>query len=96
MLIPQFSIRWVLALTAVCAVFSLILAAAVHGSPWAIAISIAVASLAVTLAFHGAVFFGVWLFSLIVPDRRQTAAGTARSPFAHSTASPFAEAARRE
>jgi hypothetical protein len=98
MVIPQFSLRWILAVTAVCAVFSLILAAAVRGSPWAIALSIAVASLAITLAFHGAVFFGVWLFSLIVPDRRRTTGGPADSPFAGGTwpqaTSPFVAAPR--
>jgi len=87
MLIPQFSLRWVLAVTAVCAVFSLILAMALRGSPWAIALSIGVASLVVTLAVHGAVFFGVWLFSLLVPRRRAAASGSG-SPFAAS--SPFA------
>ncbi|HUY31985.1 MAG TPA: hypothetical protein VMV69_04330 [Pirellulales bacterium] len=81
MLIPQFSLRWVLAVTAACAVFSLILASALRGSPWAIALSVGVASLVVMLAFHGAVFFGVWLFSLLVPDRRAAGPGGG-SPFA--------------
>jgi hypothetical protein len=82
MLIPQFSLRWIMALTAACAVFSLILAAAVHGSPWAIALSVGVASIVVTVAVHGATFFGVWLFSLLLPGRRYAKAVLAESPFA--------------
>ena len=43
MLIPRFSIRWVLAFTAVCAFFSFIVARGIGGQHWAIAITAAMA-----------------------------------------------------
>ncbi len=79
MLIPQFSLRAILAATAVCGFFSLIGAAALRGSPSAAAISLALLTLVVMLAVHGLVFFAVWLFSLILPGRR---AALGQSPFA--------------
>jgi hypothetical protein len=51
MLIPQFSIRTLLALTAVAAVVALVLQQAVAGTPWAIAV-------AYTLVFVGVTFLG--------------------------------------
>ena len=79
MLIPQFSLRAILAATAVCGVFSLIGAAAIRGTPWAAAVSLALMALLMMLAVHGLVFFAVWLFSLVLPDRR---ASVGQSPFA--------------
>lgn len=82
MLIPQFSLRAILAATAVCGVFSLIGAAAIRGSPAAAAVSLALFALVFMLAVHGLVFFAVWFFSLVLPGRR-TQAG--QSPFAPAT-----------
>lgn len=62
MLIPRFSIRNLLILTAVAACFSLVLAQAVQGAPWAIGFCIAAASL-VTLAIGFALLF---LASLVI------------------------------
>lgn len=81
MLIPQFSLRWVLGLTAVCGVISFVAAMGLRGSAWAGAITIAAASLALTLLVHGFMFFAVWVFSLFaarVWGRRQSAPS---SPF---------------
>ncbi|HVA48458.1 MAG TPA: hypothetical protein VNH11_18990 [Pirellulales bacterium] len=80
MIAPQFSLRTILAVTAVCGFVSLIGAAAVRGTPWARAIMLALAALALILIVHALMFFIMWLFSLILPGRR--AAGQGQSPFA--------------
>jgi hypothetical protein len=81
MLIPQFSLRWVLGVTAACGVLSLVAAMALRGSAWAMALTIAAASLAATLLLHGAMFFVVWLFSLLVASRSQSMPNAPASPF---------------
>jgi hypothetical protein len=80
MLAPQFSLRSILAVTAVCGFVSLIGAAALRGTPWAMAVVIAIAALALILAIHGLMFFVMWVFSLLLPTRRSGAVG--QSPFA--------------
>ena len=84
MLVPQFSLRSILAATAVCGFVSLIGAAALHGTPWAMAVVIAIAALALILAIHGLMFFVMWIFSLLLPARRSGTTG--QSPFAPTTA----------
>lgn len=79
MLIPQYSLRAILAATAVCGFFSLIGAAAIRGSPSAAAVSLALLALIIMLGVHALVFFAVWLFSLVMPGRR---ASLGQSPFA--------------
>jgi hypothetical protein len=84
MLIPQFSLRWLLAFTAVCAVVFSIAGLAIRGHGWAIGVSVAVGALAVTMLVHAAVFGLVWLFSLISTGRSRGS-----SPFLPQGASPF-------
>lgn len=84
MIAPQFSLRWILAVTAVCGFVSLIAAAALRGAPWAAAVVIALGALLLILAVHGLMFFMLWLFSLLLPGSRSVASG--HSPFASSTA----------
>ncbi len=81
MLMPQFSLRWVLAVTAVCAVLSLIAAFAIRGTAWAMALTLGFASLALMLAVHGAMFFAVWVFSLVLPRRTRQPGVVGESPF---------------
>jgi hypothetical protein len=81
MLVPQFSIRWLFALTAVCAVIFSVFGLAVRGSPWAVGVSVGIVSLVILATTYAAVFGLVWTFS-VVPGwlgRRRSAAG--RSPF---------------
>jgi hypothetical protein len=80
MLIPQFSLRSILAVTAVCGFVSLIGAAAIRGAPWAGAVVLAIAALGLILIVHGLMFFVVWLLSLVTPGGRTTVIG--QSPFA--------------
>ena len=65
MILPRFSILWLLGLTAVCAVLSWIASYARRGDEWAIGLSAAIGSaLLLFVAYIGA-FFGAWIVSLI-------------------------------
>jgi hypothetical protein len=86
MLIPQFSLRWLLALTTVCAVAFSIFGLALRGSPWAQGVSIAIVALAVVLLVHAFLFTLLWAFSVVVFGPFRTLGGSARSPFAHDPA----------
>lgn len=86
MLIPQFSLRWVLAAMTVLAVVSLFLGQAARGQPWAVGVSAAVVMLAAVGVVHGLLFFVVWAFSVIFSRRRKP-----RAPFAPASAAPFAQ-----
>jgi hypothetical protein len=80
MLIPQFSLRWILAVTAVCGFVSLIGAAAVRGAPWAAAVVVAIGAVGLILMVHALMFFVIWLLSLVPPLRGRAVKG--QSPFA--------------
>jgi hypothetical protein len=82
MLFPQFSLRWLLGVTTAFGAFSLILSFAAAGHSWATAVSVAVVFLALVVAVYAAMFFVVWLFSLLIPVRKAASAG--QSPFAPS------------
>ncbi|NLY00578.1 MAG: hypothetical protein GXY83_31160 [Rhodopirellula sp.] len=79
MLIPQFSIRWLLAVTAVAAVIFSVVALGVRGEHWAASVSVGLLALAILVGFYGLLFFLVWLFSLAAG--RHARSGGA-SPFA--------------
>lgn len=83
MLAPQFSLRSILAAMVVCGFVSLIGAAALRGTPWAIAVLIGLAALVVILVVHGFMFFVLWLASLILPAGRSHTPG--QSPFASTS-----------
>lgn len=101
MLIPQFSIRWLLALTAVCAVIFSIVGLAIRGNAWAAGVSIGIGSLVVLGLVYGALFAMVWVFSVVTsfrgrrarlgqsPFRAESAAGGATSPFREIPATPI-------
>jgi hypothetical protein len=82
MLIPQYSLRSILAVTAACGFVSLIGAAAVRGAPWAQALVTSIAALALILLIHALMFLVMGLFSLLIPKRRFVKAGP--SPFSTS------------
>lgn len=81
-LIPQFSIRWLLIVTAACAVVFSVFGLAVRGHHWAAGVSIAIVALVVALLVHAAVFGLVWLFSEMTSPLRGRLTGPGRSPFA--------------
>jgi hypothetical protein len=86
MVIPQYSIRWLLGVTAVCAVVFAFFGAAVRGHLWAVGVSVAVGSLAAAMFAYAGLFTLVWLFSLALSLVRG-GARPGRSPF---RTSPFA------
>ncbi len=63
MLIPQFSLRWLLALMALCAGISLILSFAIRGQSWAIGAAAALGGIVSLAALYVAAFLGAWLIS---------------------------------
>ena len=83
MLIPQFSIRWLLALTAFCAVVFSFFGLAARGNPWAGGLSIALVSLLVLLLAHAFCFWLVWVFSVIRLRLGDRPGASGRPPFAH-------------
>ena len=87
MLIPQFTIRWLLALTAGCAVAFSLFGLAVQGKPWAIGVSIGIGAVAIAFLAQAGAFAAVWLFSAITDPIRSRRGRAGRSPFA---AHPFA------
>ena len=75
-LIPQYTIRQLLIVTAGFAVVSLVGAQAVRGAMWAVAASVGVMAVAATLAVHAAFFGMVWLAYRFGERRRQRKART--------------------
>lgn len=65
MLIPRFTIRWLLGMMVVAGVISLVLAQAVRGDAWAIGTVIGIQSLVLVFFAHACVFAVAWLFAQI-------------------------------
>lgn len=82
MLIPRFSIRFLLFLTTLCAVFFFIVTLAVQGSQWATAVSVAIAGLVLSVFLHTITFGAAWAVTSFF--------GVFRGP--ESATSPFASA----
>jgi hypothetical protein len=66
MILPKFTIRRLLGITAVFAVISLVIAFAVRGQAWAIAVSVVVAALLAGLFVYFGFYLIVWVGSLVV------------------------------
>lgn len=84
MIIPRFSLRWLLALITVCGGLSMILAYAVQNKPWAIGAVAGIAALAVIVALHAAAFSVAWLltqFAYMAFGGANPKAGGGQSPF---------------
>jgi hypothetical protein len=92
MLIPQFSLRWMLAVTTVLAVVFLIVAQAVQGAAWAVGVSFAVFALVAAMLVYAALFFLVWVFSVLFATRPRSPQYPLVDPLdaGNSPASPFA------
>ncbi|HTQ37730.1 MAG TPA: hypothetical protein VMJ32_01810, partial [Pirellulales bacterium] len=65
-LVPQFTLRWILTLTAAMAVVSLVLARALQAEAWAGGVIIGLVALAVMFVVYAAMFWGVWLFGHLI------------------------------
>lgn len=92
MLIPQFSLRWLLGLTTACAAIFPIFAMAIRGNAWAAGVSIALLSLVLAGLVYGALFAAVWLFSCLTPSLARPTRGAGRTPFASQPVGPPASA----
>jgi hypothetical protein len=91
MLIPQFSIRWLLGVTAVCAVIFSIVALGVGGTLWAAAVALGLASLVVLMAIYAGLFALTWGIGALVSLRaRGRGAPSPFGPKPPPGANPFA------
>ena len=69
MILPRFSIRWVLGITVASTVFFLI--AAQSGThPWAAGVTVAVASVLLLIFIQACAFAGIWIMALLVDTIR--------------------------
>ena len=87
MLIPRYSLRWLLGLMTFSAGVSLVLSYAIRGAPWAIGVASGLWSLVIVALAYVAAFLGAWLIAQVVTvtrDRPLASAGV--SPFAATKA----------
>lgn len=90
MLIPRYSLRWLLALITVSAAVSFVLSYAVRGSDWAIGMAAGLASLAILMVLFVCTFLAAWAISQVETAIASSRGGDGTSPFAGNTpASPF-------
>jgi hypothetical protein len=87
MLIPRFTIRWLLLLMTVSSFFFFILSFAVSGQAWAIAVSLSVGSVLLAFLCYAAVFGSAALIASV--QARMRPAARCETPFA--TAEPPAQ-----
>ena len=86
MVLPRYSLRWLLGLTTVCAVVSLILASTVRGDAWAIGAAVGLGSLLLLFVLHAGAFSVAWLLSQFLG----AVGGVFAAPPQDAQASPFA------
>ena len=84
MLIPQFSIRWMLAVTAACAGVFTVVGLGVRGHTWAVGVSVAIAALAILMLVYAFLFGLVWAYASLTDRRGRKGRQPAGSPFAPS------------
>ncbi|MHC4398845.1 MAG: hypothetical protein ACYTG0_04115 [Planctomycetota bacterium] len=80
MFIPQYSIRWLLAVTVFCAVAFSIVGLAVRGSHWAAAVSIALASLVIVVLVYALMFAVAWIGASIAPSLQGESSASGAPP----------------
>jgi hypothetical protein len=97
MLIPRFTLRWLLGLTTFCAGVSLVLSYAVRGNAWAIGASAGLWSLVIVGLLYVAAFLAAWLMAQAMTALRSSLPGAAasagESPFAVPISPPQQPAA---
>ncbi len=99
MLIPRYSLSRMLLIVTVCAVVSLIVSFALRGQPWALGISLALATLALCLLIYACAFLVAYGLAAARASRtarrgisETTRFGASEYPFAKEAGSPFATA----
>jgi hypothetical protein len=88
MLIPRFSIRWLLGLTTFSAGVSLVLAYAVRGQPWAIGIVATLWAVVIIAVFYAAAFILAWLLNQFLATTYLKRRRAGDSPFAAASPAP--------
>lgn len=63
MLIPRFSVRWLLGLTTVSALVSLVVSFAVRGQAWALGLTAGLWCLAIAFLLYVSAFLAAWLLA---------------------------------
>jgi len=86
MLIPRFTLRWMLAITAVVAAFAWIASLAVRGSIWAVAVCVAAGSVPAMFLLYAIVFAAAFMMARALERRRVPPHGD--TPFATATPPP--------
>ena len=86
MLIPRFSVRWLMLLTAVCAVFFLVMRYAALGRFWAIGLAATVLTLALAMLVYGLLFVLAFVLAGLLRLVRPTSPSV--SPFATDSLPP--------
>ncbi len=86
MLIPRFTIRYILIVMTLCGLFFLVVSLAIQGKTWAIAASLSGASVVVTFLLYAAFFGFAYVLASIFGVFRQRPTGG--SPFANAELPP--------
>lgn len=86
MLLPRFSIRWVLLLTTVCSILFFVAARAVRGQAWAIAFTAAVVFCVASFLLFGVNFLSA--YALARATRSLNPPEKPHNPFIHEGAYP--------
>ena len=86
MLIPRYSIRWLLGLTTFSAVVSLVLSQAVRGQAWAIGVVAGLWTFVILAIFYAVAFVVAWLIDQVATHRQSRDAGS--SPFGAQPSGP--------
>jgi hypothetical protein len=86
MLIPRFSLRFLLLLMTACGVFFFVVTLAAQGSQWATAASVAVGGLLLSMLVQASTFGVAWAFTSFFGVFRREESAT--SPFASSKPPP--------
>jgi hypothetical protein len=84
-LIPQFSLRWLLGLTTVCAFLFAVLGTAARGHAWAIGISVGMGAVVLMALVYAFFFACIWVASAVVRGPR----AVDRGPGSEEGESPF-------
>jgi hypothetical protein len=88
MVIPRFTLLWLLILVTACAGVSFVLSFAHQGHAWALGLLAGLASLATVLTLHAAAFSLAWIYTVLGFAIRGGAVVRGDSPFKPGTKAP--------
>jgi hypothetical protein len=91
MLIPRYSLRWLLGLTTFSALISLVLSFAVKGQAWAIGVASGLWTAVIAALFYVAAFLAAWFLAQFVTATRRSSPGGGESPFGSRPPQPAAD-----